>query len=284
MDLPESALRDFERLRETLRRRGAKIDTDLREIVDDDQIRRLRSAYQDGDAEKAEQLLYNLIRMRLKLKTLDAKRHLKTVQQKVSRHQEALSALDQRNDSASDIDYVVGQNIQVLRRLFDLSKTALAEKTGVITRQTLLKIEKGKGLRLNVIEAIARALNVPSEALLLAPDKLGVLCELTRPTDPMQALLCEIFDDPNEAALYAHQIDDGKRLGREALLIVGDVLEITDDRYGNPSARAGAALGWLWGLPSGRMETVDNVVTRNLVAAVVGGWWVHSLRHSTQLS
>ena len=277
MGVPEDATKYFQELKKDMRHRGTEIDGDLREIASDEQIRRMRSAYQNGNDEKARNVLHDLLRAEVKMGTVEAKRRLKTARQEVARREETLDALSQRRNVGSKIDYVVGRNVQVARELFGFSKTALADKTGAITRQTLLKIEKGKGLRLGVVEAIARALGVPSEALLLETNKIGVLYELTRPTDPMQTLFREIIDEPNEAALYAHRAAEGDRLDPEALVVVGDVLELADSRYENPAARAGAAIGWLWGLPPGRRPELENPVTRDLLAAAVGGWWTHEL-------
>lgn len=277
MQIPEDAVEYFEELKEDMRHRGTEVDGGLRDIASDDQLRRLKTTFQNGNDEKARNLLHDLLRAKVKMGTVEAKRRLKNVRQEVSRREESLDALSQRRNAESRIDYVVGRNVQVVRELFGLSKTALADKTGAITRQTLLKIEKGKGLRLSVVESIARALGVPNEGLLLGTEKIGVLYELTQPTAPMQELFHDIIDEPNEAALYAHSAAEGSRLDQDVLAVVGDVLELVDSRYENPSARAGAAIGWLWGLPLGQRPELENPVTRDLVAAAVGGWWTHEL-------
>ena len=127
------------------------------------------------------------------------------------------------------------------------------------------------------VESIAEGLKVPAEALLLGNTKIGVLFGLGWPTDPFQGFLGGVLGGENDAASYARSLSRQDRTDPETLRAVGDVLEQVDPAYDTRPARAGAAVGWLWGLLPGHLPDVTDEVTRDRVAAVVAGRWIEQV-------
>jgi transcriptional regulator with XRE-family HTH domain len=208
----------------------------------------------------------------VKAQVVDARQAVERLTEEVKAKEQALSTWKDEQDADNALDFTFGFNVSIVRRLFGLSKAALARRVD-ISRPTLIKIENGNGARLGVMEELADAFNVAPSILLLGSRKVGVLFDAVHITDPLQELLHEVLDEPNEAATYVRHLSRKDRSDTETLRVVGDVLESVDDRYDSPGARGGAAVGWMWGLPPEHAPQVTDRVTRGLMAAVVAGWW-----------
>jgi len=117
------------------------------------------------------------------------------------------------------------------------------------SRSTIIRVEQGDGARLQVVEALAGAMQIPPKLLLLTSTEIGVLLEALQPTDPMQELLQGILDQQNDAATFVRHLTSDSRLKAETLQVVGDVLAIINDRYEGRAAQVDAAIGWTRGFP-----------------------------------
>lgn len=283
MDPLSRAENDFKDLARELRRHGANLDlddVDLQDLADEDLLGRLVDRYSQGREEDAKDLLGVLLKTHMRARMGDLRQQADRIESQVEREREALSAWENELDVDSELAFVLGRNLTVIRRTVGVSKSALARRVDVISRPTLINVEKGQGARLEVVEALADALEVPDEVLLLASSKLGLLYNTIRPLDAVQALLHEVIDWPNDAVTHARDLASDRRLEPETLRVVGDVLEFVDERYDTRAARAGAAVGWLWGLPRGVGPKGHDRVTTDLVAGVLGGWWIDNLANA----
>jgi transcriptional regulator with XRE-family HTH domain len=272
MDPLTRAREDFEALADDLRRHGVDLESVFDDLVGENERQRLLKLYEEGREGDGRDLLRTLMESHVKAQVVDARQAVERLTEEVKAKEQALSTWKDEQDADNALDFTFGFNVSIVRRLFGLSKAALARRVD-ISRPTLIKIENGNGARLGVMEELADAFNVAPSILLLGSRKVGVLFDAVHITDPLQELLHEVLDEPNEAATYVRHLSRKDRSDTETLRVVGDVLESVDDRYDSPGARGGAAVGWMWGLPPEHAPQVTDRVTRGLMAAVVAGWW-----------
>lgn len=272
MELPSQAESDFSTLAEELRRQGAAVDFSLEDITDEDERRRLAQIYGGDRPEDGRAFLRDLLAREVRNRIVSDRRKAEELRQQVEQEKEALTHWENAQASDSPLGTILSWNVTATRRLFDLTKSALARQASSTSRSTIIRVEQGEGARLQVIEALADALEVPPKLLLLSSSEIGVLLDALQPTDAMQELLHGILDEQNDAATFVRHLSVDSRLKTETLQVVGDVLAIINDRYESRAAQAGAAVGWTQGLPQGRRPNVTDSVKRGLIAAAVGGW------------
>jgi DNA-binding XRE family transcriptional regulator len=277
MDLSPRAVKDFSTLIEELRRYGVESDIRLDDVLDEDERRRLIQIYDDRPDDGLD-LLRDLLAREVRGRVTSDRRKAEELRQKAKQEKEALDTWEKdTEDSDSPLDTTLSWNVTVARRLIGQSKSELAREVSSTSRSTIIRVEKGEGARLQVVEALAGAMQVPPKLLLLNSTEIGVLLDALQPTDPMQELLHGILDQQNDAATFVRHLMADGRLKAETLQTVGDVLAIINDRYESRAAQIGAAIGWAQGLPPGRRPDVTDGVTRDLIAAAVAGWWGHEI-------
>jgi DNA-binding XRE family transcriptional regulator len=276
MEIPSQAKDDFTTLAEELRRHGVDADIQLNDILVEDERRRLVQIYEDRP-EDGREFLRDLLAREVRDRIVSDQKKAEELRQRAEREKEAISTWVNTVESDSPLGTSLSWNVTAARRTLDLTKSALARKASSTSRSTIIRVEQGDGARLQVVEAIAGAMQVPPELLLLTSTELGVLLEALQPTDPMQELLQGILDRQNDAATFVRHLTTDSRLKAETLQVVGDVLAIINDRYEGRAAQVGAAIGWTQGLPPRRRPSVTDGVTRGLIAAAVAGWWGHEL-------
>jgi len=277
MDLPPTAHDDFSDLLDELHHRGIEVDLDLTEVAEKDEIRRLVALYEEGCAEGGRNLLRDILARAIRGRIDSAERKAEKLQRKVKKKKEALSAWTDGHGPDSSLSFVLGQNTTAVRRLLDLSKSGLARRANSTSRSTIIRAEQGKGARLQLVQVLAKALGIPPKLLLVTSSEIGILLDALRPTDPLQEILGEILGKPSHAATYARHLSKDSRVKTETFQVVGDVLASANEQYESRSARVGTAVGWIQGLPPARGSEITDGVTRDLVAAGVGGWWGHEL-------
>jgi len=277
MELPPQISDDFATLIEELRRHGVESDLRLDDILDEDERRRLIQIYDDRPGDGRD-FLRDLLAREVRGRVTSDRRKAEGLRQKAEQEREALSTWEENTqDSDSPLRTTLSWNVTAVRRLLGQTKSELAREVSSTSRSTIIRVEKGDGARLQVIEALAGAMEIPPKLLLLTSTEIGVLLEALQPTDPMQELLRGILDQQNDAATFVRHLMADGRLKAETLQTVGDVLAIINDRYESRPAQAGAAIGWAQGLPPGRRPDVTDHVTRDLIAAAVAGWWGHEV-------
>ena len=268
---------DFATLIEELRRHGVESDARLDDVLDEDERRRLIQIYDDRPGDGRD-FLRDLLAREVRGRVTSDRRKAEELRQKAEQEKEALSTWKENTqDSDSPLGTALSWNVTAVRRLLGQTKSELAREVSSTSRSTIIRVEKGDGARLQVIEALAGAMEIPPKLLLLTSTKIGVLLEALQPTDPMQELLRGILDQQNDAATFVRHLMADGRLKAETLQTVGDVLAIINDRYESRPAQAGAAIGWTQGLPPRRRPDVTDGITRDLIAAAVAGWWGHEL-------
>jgi transcriptional regulator with XRE-family HTH domain len=277
MELPPQVIDDFSTLADKIRRRGIEADMSLDDIADEDERRRLAQIYGDNRPDDGRDFLRDLLAREVRSRIVNDRRKAEELLQRVEQEKEALATWENAQGSESPLAATLSWNVTATRRLLDLSKSALARQASSISRSTIIRIEQGEGARVQGIEALAGAMDVPPKLLLLTSTEIGVHLESLQPTDPMQELLHGILEQRSDAATYVRHLAADNRLKTETLQVVGDVLAVINDRYESRAARAGAAVGWTQGLPPGRRPEVTDSVTRGLIAAAVGGWWAHEM-------
>jgi DNA-binding XRE family transcriptional regulator len=277
MELPPQISDDFATLIEELRRHGVESDLRLDDILDEDERRRLIQIYDDRP-EDGRDFLRDLLAREVRGRVMSDREKAEELRQKAEQEKEALSTWKENTqDSDSPLGTTLSWNVTAVRRLLGQTKSELAREVSSTSRSTIIRVEKGDGARLQVIEALAGAMEIPPKLLLLTSTEIGVLLEALQPTDPMQELLRGILDQQSDAATFVRHLKADGRLKAETLQTVGDVLAIINDRYESRPAQAGAAIGWTQGFPPGRRPDVTDNVTRDLIAAAVGGWWGHEV-------
>ena len=277
MDPLTRAEHDYEKLLDRLRQHGADLDASLDELTNEKKYDRLRELYAQEEQEEARRMLRDLIASTVREDVHETQEQAAALRENAEKLERAVESFEQAGEASSPASFVCGRNVDLIRTMLDLSKAALARRVNAISRPTLLNVIDGKGVRLDVLEAIADALEVPSEVLILGSTKIGVLHDIARPLDEMQALRSEILDKVGAERWYAGHLATADRTDIETLHVVGGVLETVDEKYDSRAAHAGAAVGWLWGLPPETAPNVHNELDRNLLAAVIGGWWVYRL-------
>lgn len=280
MELPSQVTDDFATLIEELRRHGVESDIRLDEILDKEERRRLIQIYDDrpGDGRN---FLRDLLAREVRDRVTSDQWKAEELRQKAEQEKEALSTWEENTQgSDSPLGTILSWNVTATRRLLDQTKSDLAREVSSTSRSTIIRVEKGEGARLQVIEALAEAMQVPPKLLLLTSTEIGVLLEALQPTDPMQELLRGILDQQNDAATFVRHLMAEGRLKAEILQTVGDVLAIINDQYESRAAQVGAAIGWAQGLPPERRPDVTDSVTRDLIAAAVAGWWGHGIANA----
>jgi len=277
MDLPSTVTDDFATIIEELRRHGVESDIRLDDVLDEEERRRLIQIYDDRP-EDGRDFLRDLLARKVRNRVTKDRRKAEELCQKAEQEKEALSTWKENTQgSDSPLGTTLSWNVTAARRLLDQTKSELARQVSSTSRSTIIRVEKGDGARLRVVESLAGAMQIPPKLLLLTSTEIGVLLEALQPTDPMQELLRGILDRQNDAATFVRHLMADGRLKAETLQTVGDVLAIINDRYESRAAQVGAAIGWAQGLPPGRRSDVTDSVTRDLVAAAVAGWWGHEI-------
>jgi len=277
MELPTQVTDDFATLIEELRRHGVEPDIRVEDVLDEDERHRLIQIYDDWPEEGLD-FLRDLLAREVRDRIGSDQRKAEELLQKAEQEKEALETWKENTQgSDSPLGTTLSWNVTAARRLLDRTKSELARQVSSTSRSTIIRVEQGDGARLQVVEALAGAMQVPPKLLLLTSTEIGVLLEALQPIDPMQELLHGILDRQNDAATFVRHLMADGRLKAETLQTVGDVLAIINDRYESRAAQVGAAIGWVQGLPPGRRPDVTDGVTRGLVAAAVAGWWGHEV-------
>jgi len=277
MELPTQVTDDFATLIEELRRHGVEPDIRVEDVLDEDERHRLIQIYDDRPEEGLD-FLRDLLAREVRDRIGSDQRKAEELLQKAEQEKEALETWKENTQgSDSPLGTTLSWNVTAARRLLDRTKSELARQVSSTSRSTIIRVEQGDGARLQVVEALAGAMQVPPKLLLLTSTEIGVLLEALQPIDPMQELLHGILDRQNDAATFVRHLMADGRLKAETLQTVGDVLAIINDRYESRAAQVGAAIGWVQGLPPGRRPDVTDGVTRGLVAAAVAGWWGHEV-------
>lgn len=280
MELPSQITDDFATLIEELRRHGVESDIRLDDVLDESERRRLIQIYDDRPGDGRD-FLRDLLAREVRGRVTNDRQKAEELRQKAEQEKDALTTWKENTQgSDSPLGTTLSWNVTAVRRLLGQTKSDLAREVSSTSRSTIIRVEKGDGARLQVIEALAGAMEIPPKLLLLTSTEIGVLLEALQPTDPMQELLRGILDQQNDAATFVRHLMADGRLKAETLQTVGDVLAIINDRYESRSAQAGAAIGWAQGLPPGRRPDVTDSVTRDLIAAAVGGWWGHEVANA----
>jgi len=233
--------------------------------------------YDRGDREQGREILRDhfrrVIGRRFREERAGHVSQIEAIEEKLDQVDTALTSSLQPAVASGE---VLGENVTALRTFLGLTKTRLTEMADAFSRPTLIKIERGQGARLEMIDAIADALQISRHLLLLDGKGLETLYQVFE-HDPDAQELIEGARDGTPASSYARELAGRSDASPEDLRVVSDIPESVDEGYDTRGARAGAVVGWTQEFETSPAEAADDRMERRLVAAVVGAFWGYLL-------